>query len=96
MAILRFGIPVKVPSRRMVPTGQAPLTELRKRWDGNLHWLRTYAAGLEGGGEQRAVFLHPVAGPITLAQALRMDRLHLGVHLRQIRKRQGAQPRQNG
>jgi len=90
MAILRFGIPVRVPSRSMVPTGQAPLTELRKRWDENLHWLRSYAGGLDAAGERRAVFLHPVAGPITLAQALRMDRLHLAVHLRQIQKRQGA------
>lgn len=90
MAILRFGIPVRVPSRSMVPTGQAPLTELRRRWDENLHWLRSYAGGLDAVGERRAVFLHPVAGPITLAQALRMDRLHLDVHLRQIRKRQGA------
>ena len=90
MVILRFGIPVKVPTRRMVPTGRVPLTELRERWDGHLHWLRTYAGGLEAGGEHRAVFQHPVAGPITLAQALRMACLHLGVHRRQIRKRQQA------
>jgi hypothetical protein len=87
MAILRFGIPVKVPTRRMVPTGQVPLMELRKRWDGHLLWLRAYAAGLDAQGERRAVFEHPVAGPITLAQALRMDRLHLGIHQRQIQKR---------
>ena len=87
MAILRLGIPVKVPSRRMIPTGQVPLRELRERWDGHLRWIRAYTAGLDPQGEDRAVFLHPVAGPITLAQALRMDQLHLGVHARQIRKR---------
>ncbi|MBK9795415.1 MAG: DinB family protein [Holophagaceae bacterium] len=96
MAILRFGIPVKVPTRRMVPTGQVPLEELRKRWDGHLRWLRTHGEGLDAEGERRAVFQHPVAGPITLAQALRMACLHLGVHRRQIRKRQEGQARQNG
>jgi hypothetical protein len=86
MAILRFGIPVKVPTRRMIPSGQVSLTELRKRWDGHLLWLRAYAAGLDAQGERRAVFQHPVAGPITLAQALRMDQLHLNIHARQIQR----------
>jgi hypothetical protein len=34
----------------------------------------------------QAFFTHPVAGPITLAQALRMDLLHLQIHSRQIEK----------
>jgi len=96
VAILRLGIPVKVPSRRMIPTGQVPLAELREQWDGHLRWLGAYTAGLDAQGEHRAVFLHPVAGPITLAQALRMDQLHLAVHARQIRKRRGPASPPNG
>jgi hypothetical protein len=87
--VLRFSIPVKVPARRMLPTGQVSLAEVRNAWDENLRWLRGYVAGLAPGGGRRAVFLHPVAGPITLTQALRMDRLHFAVHLRQIRRLQG-------
>jgi len=86
--VLRFKIPVKVPAKRMLPTGQASLAEVRSAWDGNLRWLRAYVAGLPPGGGRSAVFLHPVAGPITLTQALRMDRLHFATHLRQIRRLQ--------
>ena len=85
--VLRLGIPVKAPSRRMLPTGGATLAELRERWDATHAWLRAYAEGLPPGGGGKAVFAHPVCGPITLSQALRLDRLHLEVHTRQIRKR---------
>jgi len=85
--VLRFRIPVKVPARRMLPTGQASLAEVRTAWDENLRWLRGYVAGLSPDGGRHAVFRHPVAGPITLIQALRMDRLHFATHLRQIRRR---------
>jgi hypothetical protein len=86
--VLRFKIPVKVPTKRMLPTGQVSLAEVRSAWDENLRWIRAYVAGLAPGGGRRAVFLHPVAGPITLTQALRMDRLHFATHLRQIRRLQ--------
>lgn len=85
--VLRLGIPVKAPSRRMLPTGGATLAELRERWDATHAWLRAYAEGLPPGGGGKAIFAHPVCGPITLSQALRLDRLHLEVHTRQIRKR---------
>lgn len=88
--VLRFKIPVKVPAKRMLPTGQASLAEVRSAWDENLRWLRAYVAGLAPDGGRKAVFLHPACGPITLIQALRMDRLHFATHLRQIRRLQGA------
>jgi len=86
--ILRLRIPVKAPSRRMLPTGGASLAELRDRWEATARWLRAYAEGLPPGGARRAVFAHPVCGPLTLAQALRLGRLHLETHARQIRERQ--------
>ena len=85
--VLRFKLPVKVPARRMLPTGKVSLPEVRAAWDEDLRWLRAYVAGLAPGEGGRAVFVHPVAGPITLTQALRMDRLHFATHLRQIRRR---------
>ncbi len=84
--ILRFGIPVKVPSRRMLPTGSVPLAELRDRWDATFRWLRAYAESLPPDGGDPAVFTHPVSGPITLRQALRLDGLHLEGHARQLRR----------
>lgn len=84
--ILRFRIPVKVPSRRMLPTGQASLADLRTAWDGHLAWLRALVAEDEEAARRSAFFTHPVAGPVTLVQALRMDLLHVGIHRRQIAK----------
>ncbi len=84
--VLRFGIPVKAPSRRMLPAGTTPLEELRGRWDTTYRWLRAYVGGLAPGTDP-AVFRHPVCGPLTLRQALCLDCLHLDVHARQIRAR---------
>lgn len=89
--VLRWGIPVKVPSRRMLPTGQRSLAELRQTWDEHLHWLRRFAEG-PASDAHLALFTHPVAGPISLVQALQMDLLHLQTHQRQIAKRRQAQP----
>ena len=87
VAILRFRIPVKVPSRRMVPTGQPGLAELRLQWDGHIQWLEACVLEATGETKEKACFNHPVAGPISLRQALRLDLLHLRTHARQIARR---------
>ena len=92
MAILRSSIPVKVPSRRMNPTGRASLAEVRQEWNRHLEWLRAYMKDFDDDGRQKYVFTHPVAGPITLVQALRMDLLHIRTHVRQIEKRKQHRP----
>lgn len=86
LGILAWRVPVKVPSRRMQPGGGCSLAELRTRWDQTLAWLSAYAAGLDPARPQPAVFLHPVAGPLTLDRALRMALLHLETHRRQIQR----------
>ncbi|MFN7957388.1 MAG: DinB family protein [Holophagaceae bacterium] len=88
--VLRLRIPVKAPSRRMLPTGKLSLADLRERWEATSRWLRAYAEGLPPDGAGQAVFMHPVSGPLTLAQALRLGRLHLEVHARQIQSRRPA------
>ena len=84
--VLRFGVRVQTPSPKMNPEGGRSLAELRRRWDENLARLRSYAAELDRGALRRALFRHPAVGPITLAQALTLDLLHLEVHSRQIRR----------
>ncbi len=92
MSVLRFGIPVRVPSRAMVPAGDIPLAELRAMWDENHRWLREYVDGLDRRGLRRAVFRHPVTGPITVRQAVAMLDAHLKRHRGQIRQVLGARP----
>jgi hypothetical protein len=84
LLVLKLRIPVRVPSRRMLPTGQRSLAELRAAWDGHVRWLRAFAEEAKEDSHGQAFFTHPVAGPITLVQALRMDLLHLRIHSRQI------------
>ena len=82
--ILKSGIPVRVPSRAMVPKGGRGLGELRQLWDESQEWLRAYAGRLDARGLRKAVFEHPVAGPLTLEQAVRLDQIHVDGHARQI------------
>jgi hypothetical protein len=86
LAVLRWNIPVPVPSDGMVPDGNTSLSELHHQWDENLGWLRDYLDTLRPEDLQRAVFRHPIAGPMTVGQTIHMAKLHFDVHLRQIRK----------
>jgi hypothetical protein len=88
MFVLKCGIPVRVPSPAMVPQGDRSLAELRRRWDENQEWLRAYIGSLDRKGFRRAVFEHPVAGPLSVEQAVHMDQVHLDTHVRQIRRLQ--------
>jgi hypothetical protein len=84
--VLKLGLPVPVVSHEMEPEGKSSLSELHRQWDENHGWLRGFVEKLSEEDLDRPVFCHPVAGPITLAQSIQMDRLHLNTHLRQIRR----------
>ena len=88
MVVLRCGIPVRVPSPAMIPQGDRSLGELRRLWDESQEWLRAYIDRLDRRGFRRAVFAHPVAGPLSVEQALHMGQVHLDTHVRQIRRLQ--------
>jgi acetamidase/formamidase len=79
----------------MLPVGQRSLANLREEWDQHLRWLRAFEANLGAGAVQTPFFVHPVAGPITLLQALRMDLLHVQIHTRQVSKILKSQTRQD-
>ena len=86
VAIIKWNIPVPVPSDGMVPDGNTSLSELRRQWDEHIPWLRGYLAIVGPKDLKRAVFRHPVAGPLTPALTSRLARLHFDAHLRQIRR----------
>jgi len=88
MVVLRCSIPVRVPSPAMIPQGDRSLGELRRLWDDSQAWLRAYIDHLDRQGFRRAVFAHPVAGPLSVEQALHMGQVHLDTHVRQIRRLQ--------
>lgn len=86
MLILKWDIPVPVPSSGMVPDGNTTLPGLREQWDRNFQWLKMYGNGLTAETARQAVFNHPVIGPLTPAQALELGRLHLESHTRHINR----------
>ncbi len=84
--VLRFKIRVKAPSPKMLPQGEKSLGELRTDWDRGLARIRSYAAEMGADGARRALFRHPIAGPISLTQAVALDRLHVADHRAQIER----------
>lgn len=85
MFVLKAGIRVRVPSEAMVPQGNLSLAELRRLWDDNQAWLKSCINHLGPEGMRRAIFEHPVAGPLTVEQAVQMGQIHVEGHIRQIR-----------
>ena len=86
MVALKCGIPVKAPSPRMLPKCNTSLADLRRQWDESQRWFRSYVNALDREGFGRAVFAHPVAGPMNVGQTLHMGQLHVATHSRQIRR----------
>jgi hypothetical protein len=86
--VLWSGIPVRVPSPRMLPQGGRSLVELRRLWDENRAWLKSCLDYLSPAGAGRAVLRHPVAGPLTVPMAIRLGQVHIDRHMRQIKARQ--------
>lgn len=79
-------INVKVPSPTMNPEGEADLEELRRRWDENQKWFRNYVDSCSDEDLEKAVFKHPVSGPINVEQAVDMSIAHIDAHTAQIDK----------
>jgi len=86
MFVLACHIPAKVPSPRYLPQGQSSLPDLRRDWDEMQQWLRSYIERLDRGDPAKAVFGHPIAGPMTMQEVFDMGKLHLATHTRQIRR----------
>lgn len=84
MFILRLDIPVRVPSPAMSPKGGLSLADARVQWEANHDRLRAWVMTSDQSLLNLPLFRHPVAGPMTTAQSLRMLEVHLDRHGRQI------------
>lgn len=84
--VLKFGIPVKAPSRSMLPQGILSLDEFRSKWDANFARMMEFWAKLSSEDWNKPMFFHPFAGPLTVADAMRLNQIHIESHARQIEK----------
>lgn len=83
--VLLFNIPVPVPGPEMMPHDDVPhLEDLMHEWGRNIGWLKKFFNNLTESTEWKAVFYHPVTGPLTPSRAIRIAQLHLDTHRRHI------------
>jgi len=82
--ILKLGLRVKSPARRTIPDGEVSLTELEPEWDRVRQRLSDFLETLDERALSTAGFMHPVAGPLNLHEALVFMTRHLDHHLRQL------------
>jgi hypothetical protein len=87
MFVLRYDIPVKVPTESMVPLGGRSLAELGSTWETQRMMLRALLLSMDAETRGKPLALHAIAGPLTAAQSLLMLEVHLRRHIRQIRGR---------
>lgn len=86
LGILRFRIPVPVPSEGMVPGGGRTMQELAEVWARQHERLDSFLTRLEPGADRATIFAHPVTGPLTIREGIRMLEVHLERHIGQIKR----------
>ena len=86
VAVLLAPFPVGVPSSAMKPRGDRSFDELCEAWESSHRALRRHVMAVEEGRISGAVFVHPVSGPLTTRQAVRLLRVHLRRHQKQMRR----------
>lgn len=85
--ILKWRIPVLISTQAMQPQGKLSLGEIAASWGDHMVWLRGYIEKTSPESQKHACFRHPIAGPLTLNQALDMAILHVGYHLPMLEAR---------
>lgn len=84
--ILKGPIRVSTPVEDMDPEGTLSLDELAERWRASQARMADVVQTIKNPARD-AVFRHPVAGPMTPAQAIRMLEAHQRRHIEQIEAR---------
>jgi len=94
--VLRSNVRVPVVARDMEPAGDFPPDRLVAEWGERLGRVEAYVREATPAELQRAVCHHPVAGPLDLGRALRVDALHIRAHQREVRRNAGLSPGRGG
>lgn len=80
-SILKWRIPVPIQSDAILPSGKLNLEDLASMWGDDMAWLRKHIEKAPTKSLNLACFRHPIAGTLTLSQALTLDILHIEYHL---------------
>jgi len=87
---LGAGIRIKVPSKAVLPQGNATLPELRERWDRVRNKLEAVLADHSRRDLRRPMMRHPLCGWLTPIQTLTFLEQHVTHHTRQLGRIRGS------
>ena len=82
--VLESSLRVPMTGRVLVPSETATLGAVASEWKAVRAGWRSYLEGITAEGRQALVVRHPIAGPMTVAEALVFLRGHLDHHGHQI------------
>ncbi len=85
LAAFQRGAVLPLPSPAVDPSGNVPLSELLERWDTARAEMRRALETMQQ-SDQR--YSHPVLGPLTAGQMLKLEQVHTVYHWRQIQTMQ--------
>jgi len=83
---LKTGFRVKVPTKRVLPTGTVPLGELEARWLEARRHLKRQLDRISDADAGVARFLHPIGGWVSAAEGVAFLAGHIDHHARQVRR----------
>lgn len=84
LQVLDQDVVVEVPDPAMVPDGDATLDELILDWEASRTRLSQLLEACGPDDLQSPVSRHPVTGPLTVGECLRLIASHVGHHCRRI------------
>lgn len=82
--MFKTGLRVKNPVPQAAPADQPDLQDVRQIWEGARGDLRGHLEGLQVQALSDAAYKHPVAGPLSVEEALVFLNRHLAHHTRQL------------
>lgn len=84
--VLKTGLRVRVPTRRVVPEPVVDLGETAERWERARDGLRARLEELTVQTARNVFARHPIAGPLDAAESLLFLTRHFDHHLGQVRR----------
>lgn len=84
LQVLDQDVIVDVPDPAMLPDGYATLEDLIQDWEESRKRLLRFLEGCKPEDLERPVSSHPVTGPLTVVECLRLISSHFGHHRRRI------------
>jgi len=82
--VMRTDLRVKVPTRRVLPTGSIPLEELSSRWMASRERLSAFLEGITAADLGLARFRHPIGGWVGASVGAAFLADHIDHHHRQL------------